>query len=243
MEALTKSFTADTAKSVDSNITGIKSGIMSNMSNMSGKLKSGSIINKIMIIAIAVFIIVMAVGGIVIKKNCSVESANINKKIIEFFTGFGSGMLIYAILDILNIASIPVIMLLSLFLSIYGSILVYSVNHLGANCEKTDLIRELSMGLLGAGIGMLYVALLNVMMTLIKNPLTKGRLIALMSSIFLIIIPSVILNFRQKCKDQSMWVDATKDKNITTGSAVGLTIGSLITIGILISFYYIPPTV
>ena len=73
-----------------------------------------------------------------------------------------------------------------------------------------------------------FLSLLNVMMTLIKNPLTKGRLIALMSSIFLIIIPSVILNFRQKCKDQSMWVDATKDKNITTGSAVGLTIGSLI---------------
>jgi hypothetical protein len=241
MQALTNSLAA-TAKSVNTQVTSNMTDIKNNINSMNAKLKGGTTINKILIIAIAVFIIVMAVGGVVIKKNCSLESANINKKIIEFFTGFGSGMLIYAILDILNIASIPVIMLLSLFLSIYGSILVYSVNHLGANCEKTDLIRELSMGLLGAGIGMLYYASLNVMMNLIKGPITKGRVIALMSSIFLIIIPSVILNFRQKCKKESTWVDATKDKNITTGSAVGLTIGSLITIGILISFRFISST-
>ena len=232
----------DSITNLANNVNTSVSNMKSNVSNMATKFKSGSMINKIIIVIIAVFIILMATGGVVIKKNCSLESADINKKIIEFFMGFGSGMLIYAILDVFNIASLPVILLLSLFLCVYGGILVYSVNHLGVNCEKTDLIRELSMGLLGCGIGMLYYASLNVMMNLIKGPITKGRVIALMSSIFLIIIPSVILNFRQKCKKESTWVDATKDKNITTGSAVGLTIGSLITIGILISFRFISST-
>ena len=223
------------------NINTSVSNMKSSVSNMGAKFKSGSMINKVIIVIIAVFIILMAAGGVVIKKNCSLESADINKKIIEFFMGFGSGMLIYAILDIFNIASLPVILLLSLFLSVYGSILVYSVDHLGDGC-KSNLLRELSMGLLGCGIGMLYYALLNIMMSVVKNPLTKGRLIALFSAIFLIIIPSVIFNMRQKCKNESIWVDSTKDKNISGANIAGFVIGSLITLGILISFWYIPPT-
>ena len=223
------------------NINTSVSNMKSSVSNMGAKFKSGSMINKVIIVIIAVFIILMAAGGVVIKKNCSLESADINKKIIEFFMGFGSGMLIYAILDIFNIASLPVILLLSLFLSVYGSILVYSVDHLGDGC-KSNLLRELSMGLLGCGIGMLYYALLNIMMSVVKNPLTKGRLIALFLAIFLIIIPSVVFNMRQKCKNESTWVDSTKDKQISGANIAGFVIGSLITLGILISFRYIPPT-
>ena len=231
----------DSITNLANNVNTSVSNMKSNVSNMATKFKSGSMINKIIIVIIAVFIILMATGGVVIKKNCSLESADINKKIIEFFMGFGSGMLIYAILDVFNIASLPVILLLSLFLCVYGGILVYSVNHLGVNCEKTDLIRELSMGLLGCGIGMLYYALLNIMMSTVKNPLTKGRFVALFSAIFLIIIPSVIFNMRQKCKNESTWVDSTKDKNISGINIAGFVIGSLITLGILISFWYIPP--
>ena len=223
------------------NINTSVSNMKSSVSNMGAKFKSGSMINKVIIVIIAVFIILMATGGVVIKNNCSLESADINKKIIEFFMGFGSGMLIYAILDIFNIASLPVILLLSLFLSVYGSILVYSVDHLGDGC-KSNLLRELSMGLLGCGIGMLYYALLNIMMSVVKNPLTKGRLIALFTAIFLIIIPSVVFNMRQKCKNESTWVDSTKDKQISGANIAGFVIGSLITLGILISFRYIPPT-
>ena len=223
------------------NINTSVSNMKSSVSNMGAKFKSGSMINKVIIVIIAVFIILMAAGGVVIKKNCSLESADINKKIIEFFMGFGSGMLIYAILDVFNIASLPVILLLSLFLCVYGSILVYSVNHLGDGC-KSNLLRELSMGLLGCGIGMLYYALLNIMMSVVKNPLTKGRFVALFSAIFLIIIPSVIFNMRQKCKNESIWVDSTKDKKISGANIAGFVIGSLITLGILISFWYIPPT-
>jgi hypothetical protein len=134
-----------------------------------------------------------------------------------------------------------VILLISLFLSVYGGILVYSVNHLSVGCES-NLLRELSMGLLGCGIGMLYYALLNIMMSVVKNPLTKGRFVALFSAIFLIIIPSVVFNMRQKCKNESTWVDSIKDKNISGINIAGFVIGSLITLGILISFAYIPPT-
>lgn len=229
------------ANNASANINTSVSNMKSSVSNMGAKFKSGSMINKVIIVIIAVFIILMATGGVVIKKNCSLESADINKKIIEFFMGFGSGMLIYAILDVFNIASLPVILLLSLFLSVYGSILVYSVDNLGDGC-KSNLLRELSMGLLGCGIGMLYYALLNIMMSVVKNPLTKGRLIALFSAIFLIIIPSVIFNMRQKCKNESTWVDSTKDKNISGANIAAFVIGSLITLGILISFWYIPPT-
>jgi len=84
--------------------------------------------------------------------------------------------------------------------------------------------------------------LLNIMMSVVKNPLTKGRFVALFSAIFLIIIPSVIFNMRQKCKNESTWVDSTKDKNISGANIAGFVIGSLITLGILISFWYIPPT-
>jgi hypothetical protein len=228
------------ANNVNTSVNTSVSNMKSSVSNMATKFKSGSMINKIIIVIIAVFIILMAIGGVVIKKNCSLESADINKKIIEFFMGFGSGMLIYAILDVFNIASLPVILLLSLFLSVYGGILVYSVNHLGDGCQN-NLLRELSMGLLGCGIGMLYYALLNIMMSVVKNPLTKGRFVALFSAIFLIIIPSVIFNMRQKCKNESTWVDSTKDKNISGANIAGFVIGSLITLGILISFWYIPP--
>jgi hypothetical protein len=230
--------------SANNSVKNMSASLNTNIANMKGsfnKFKAGSMINKIIIVVIAIFIILMAAGGVSIKKNCSLDSANINKKIIEFFMGFGSGMLIYGILDVFNIVSLPVILIISLFLSVYGAILVYSINHLDAKCESS-LLRELSMGLMGAGIGMLYYALLNMMLSMLKNPLTKGRLIALLTSIFLIVIPSVVFNMRQKCRGESSWVDPQKDKQISSLNIAGFVVGGVVTLGILISFWYIPPT-
>ena len=109
-------------------------------------------------------------------------------------------------------------------------------------CNKNTIGSELSFGILGCGIGIISFAILYNGMFFIKNPITKIRIIALIISIFLITIPSVIINMINKCGDNyNAEVNKNTITSIKTGQIISLVISILVFIGICVSFYFIPP--
>ena len=201
-----------------------------------------SILNKIVILFMAIIIIAVSSSGYYIKKHCTDKNININSSMIEFFMGFGTGLIFYIVFDILKIVSIPIIVILGLFLSVIGSIYVNIYSKMDSKCTEDSMITELSIGILGCGIGIIMFALLYSVLNFVKNPITKSRVVALITSIFLIIIPSIIINMTNKCSNYDDSVNENTVKSIKIAQIVSLVLSILVFIGICISFIYIAPT-
>ena len=109
-------------------------------------------------------------------------------------------------------------------------------------CKKDTLGSELSFGLLGCGIGILTFVILYNGLGFIKIVSLKWRIMALIFAIFLIVIPSIIINMINKCGDNyENDVDKNKISSIKTGQIVSLVISIIVFIAICVSFYFIPP--
>jgi len=210
-----------------------------------GKLSSiggGSTIDKLIIAVLAILIIIISSTGYYVKKYCKEESIGINSSMIQFFMGFGTGLIFYLIFNVLKIVSVPIIIILGLFLSIIGSIYVNIYSKTTKECKKDTIGPELSFGMLGCGIGILTFVILYNGLGFIKGPTLKMRIIALIFTVFLIVIPSIIINMINKCGDNyADDVDNNKIKSIKTAQIVSLVLSILIFIGICVSFYFIPP--
>ena len=202
----------------------------------------GTIIDKIFIMVLAVIIIAVSASGYYTKQHCLEKGISINSNMIEFFVGFGTGLIFYIIFDLLKIISVPIIIILGLFLSIIGGIYANIYTTMNADCVKNTIGPELSFGILGCGIGILTFAILYNGLGFIKNPVTKIRIVGLIVTIFLITIPSIIINMINKCGDNyDSDVDKDKIKSVKTAQIVSLVISILVFIGICVSFYFIPP--
>jgi len=239
----TGSTTADKGATIASKIS--TSGIIteSNLKKINTQKISGniSILNKVFILFMAIIIIAVSSSGYYIKKHCTDKNININSSMIEFFMGFGTGLIFYIIFDILKIVSIPIILILGLFLSVVGSMYVNIYSKMDTKCTEDSMISELSIGILGCGIGIIMFALLYTALNVVKNPLTRIRFVALITSIFLIIIPSIIINMTNKCTDYDESVNIDTIKSIKISQIVSLILSILLFVGICISFYFIPP--
>ena len=202
----------------------------------------GTIIDKIFIMTLAIIIIAVSASGYYTKQHCLEKGISINSSMIEFFVGFGTGLIFYIIFDLLKIISVPIIIILGLFLSIIGGIYANIYTTMNPDCVKNTIGPELSFGILGCGVGILTFAILYNGLGFIKNPVTKIRIVGLIVTIFLITIPSIIINMINKCGDNyDSDVDKDKIKSVKTAQIVSLVISILVFIGICVSFYFIPP--
>lgn len=198
-------------------------------------------VNKLFILLLGVIIIVVSSSGYYTKKHCLDKKIAINSRIVEFFMGFGVGLIFYILCDLLKIVSVPIIIILGLFLTVIGSVFINVYGKMKPECTEDTIGPELSMGLLGCGIGIITFALLYNGLNFIKNPLTKIRIIALITSIFIIIIPSVIINMINKCDKYDSDTEMEKIKSRKTFQIISLVLSILVFIGISVSFYFIPP--
>ena len=215
----------------------------SNLTKINPQKISGnvSIFNKVFVLFMAIIIIAVSSSGYYIKKHCTDKNININSSMIEFFMGFGTGLIFYIFFDMLKILSIPIIIILGLFLSVIGSIYVNIYTKMDTKCTENSMITELSIGILGCGIGIITFALLYTALNFVKNPLTRIRFVALITSVFLIIIPSIIINMTNKCTDYDESVNKDTVKSVKISQIVSLVLSILLFVGICISFYFIPP--
>ena len=201
----------------------------------------GTILVKLVILVLAILIIVISSSGYYIKKYCKEESISINSSMIQFFMGFGTGLIFYLIFDALKIVRVPIIIMLGLFLSVLGGIYVNMYSKMSAECKKDTIGQELSFGMLGCGIGILTFVLMYSGLRFIPSKTLKWRIMALIFTIFLIIIPSIIINMINKCGDNyEKNVDNNKIKSIKTGQIVSLVLSIIVIIGICVSFYFYP---
>ena len=200
------------------------------------------IANKIFLLFLGIIIIVISSSGYYTKKHC-LENTKIaiNSRMVEFFMGFGTGLIFYILCDLLKIVSVPIIIILGIFLSIVGSVYSNLFDKMKPECLDNTMGFELSMGLLGCGIGIITFALLYKALIFIKNPLTKIRIISLITSIFIIIIPSIIINMINKCDNYDTETDMEEIKTRKTTQIVILVLSILVFIGICVSFYFLPP--
>lgn len=229
--------------SADSSITdtlNTKGSSFSKLPNVS--VGKGSIINKLVIIVLAILIIIISSSGYYVKKYCKEESISINSSMIQFFMGFGTGLIFYVIFDLLKIISVPIIIILGLFLSIIGSIYVNIYSKMSKECKKDTVGPELSFGMLGCGIGIITFVILYNSLRFITIQSLKWRIIALIFTIFLIVIPSIIINMVNKCGDNyENDVDKNKISSVKKGQIASLVLSILIFIAICVSFYFYPP--
>ena len=97
------------------------------------------------------------------------------------------------------------------------------------------------MGLLWSGIGIITFAILYALLRKFTHSGDlKYRIIALVISIILIIIPSVNINMINKCDNYETDTDKHRIERDKTGQIIGLVIGVLLFLGICISFKAIP---
>ena len=257
----TTDVSGDVSNAVSDVVSGVVSGVVTNSQILNATnevLKSGgniknifntkkvsgtvSILNKIVILFMAIIIIAVSSSGYYIKKHCTDKNININSSMIEFFMGFGTGLIFYIVFDMLKIVSIPIIVILGLFLSVIGSIYVNIYSKMDTKCTEDSMITELSIGILGCGIGIIMFALLYTVLNFVENPITKTRVVALITSIFLIIIPSIIINMTNKCSNYDDSVNENTVKSVKISQIVSLVLSILVFVGICISFIYIAPT-
>ena len=199
----------------------------------------GTIFLKLVIAVLAILIIVISYSGYYVKKYCKEESIDNNSNMIQFFIGFGTGLLFYLIFDVLKIIKVPIIIILGLFLSILGSIYVNIYSKTSKECKKDTIGPELSFGMLGCGIGILTFVIMYNGLNFIPNQTLKWKIMALIFTVFLVIIPSIIINMVNKCGDNyEKNVDKSKINSIKTGQIVSLVISTLIFIAICASFYF-----
>lgn len=223
----------------------VGSNITETLGSPLGKIPSvggGTIIDKIVIVVLAILIIIVSSSGYYVKKYCKEESIGINSSMIEFFMGFGTGLLFYMIFNVLKIVSVPIIIIFGLFLSVIGSIYVNIYSKMSTECKKDTIGPELSFGMLGCGIGILTFVILYNSLGFIKIQSLKWRIIGIIFTIFLIVIPSIIINMINKCGD-NYEKDADKSKigSIKTAQIVSLVLSILIIIAIGVSFIFYPP--
>ena len=201
----------------------------------------GTILIKLVILVLAILIIVISSSGYYIKKYCKEESISINSSMIQFFMGFGTGLIFYLIFDVLKIVRVPIIIMLGLFLSVIGGIYVNMYSKMSTECKKDTIGQELSFGMLGCGIGILTFVLLYNSLAFITIDSLKWRIMAIIFTIFLIIIPSIIINMINKCgNNYESNIDNSKVKSIKTGQIVSLVLSIVVIIGIGVSFYFKP---
>ena len=210
-----------------------------------GKLPSiegkGTILVKLVILVLAILIIVISSSGYYVKKYCKEESIGINSSMVQFFMGFGTGLLFYLVFDVLKIVTVPIIIILGLFLSVIGGIYVNIYSKMATECKKDTIGSELSFGMLGCGIGILTFVILYNALRFIPTDTLRWRIIGLIFTIFLIIIPSIIINMINKCGDNyENDADKNKIKSIKTGQIVSLVISIIVIIAICASFYFYP---
>jgi len=228
--------------SVDSNITETLGSKVSPFGKIG--VGGGTIIDKLVIAVLAILIIIISSTGYYVKKYCKEESISINSSMIQFFMGFGTGLLFYLIFNVLKIVSVPIIIILGLFLSVIGSIYVNIYSKMTTECKKDTIGPELSFGMLGCGIGILTFVILYNGLGFIKIESLKWRIIGIIFTIFLIVIPSIIINMINKCGDNyENDVDKNKISSIKTAQIVSLVLSILIFIAIGVSFYFYPPVV
>jgi hypothetical protein len=214
-----------------------KKSLFNKIPNIRGEIDSrGSILNKLFLLFLGIIIIAVSSSGYYVKKHCTDPSIKINSTIVEFFMGFGTGLIFYIVFDILKIVSDPIIVIFGLFLSVIGSIYINVYNKMGPECTENTIGPELSIGILGCGIGIITFALLYTVLNFLKNPIIKMQIISLITTIFLIIIPSIIINMTNKCSQYDDNVDQKTLSSLKTGQIITLVIGLLIFVGICISF-------
>lgn len=204
----------------------------------------GTILVKLFIAVLAILIIVISSSGYYVKKYCKEESIGINVNMIQFFMGFGTGLLFYLIFDVLKIIKVPIIIILGLFLSVLGGIYVNIYSKMSTECKKDTIGPELSFGMLGCGIGILTFVIMYNGLSFIPSKTLKWRIMAIIFTVFLIVIPSIIINMVNKCGDNyENNSDKSKISSIKTGQIVSLVLSIITIIAICVSFYFYPPVV
>ena len=232
---------AQSVPNVSSNITDT---LNKKGSGFSIGVEKGTILVKLVIAVLAILIIVISSSGYYVKKFCKEESIGININIIQFFMGFGTGLLFYLIFDVLKIIKVPIIIILGLFLSVLGGIYVNIYSKMSIECKKETIGPELSFGMLGCGIGILTFLIMYNGLSFIQIKTLKWRIMALIFTVFLIVIPSIITNMVNKCGDNyEKNVDKSKISSIKTGQIVSLVLSIIFFIAICVSFYFYPPVV
>jgi len=223
--------------------TGTNTSLMNKINNMKGTVTGGkvSILNKLFIVLLGIIIIAVSSSGYYVKKHCGDKNITINSSMVEFFMGFGTGLLFYVIFDTLKIVSVPIIIILGLFLSVIGGMYINIYNRMNTECTENSMAPELSIGILGCGIGIITFALLYTILNFLKNPVTRIRIVALITCTFLIIIPSIIINMINKCSAYDDSVDQKTISSHKTAQIVSLVLSLLAFVGICVSFYFIPP--
>lgn len=224
--------------------TGTNTSLMNKITNMKDNVLGGKvfILNKLFILLLSIIIIAVSSSGYYVKKHCTDKNIAINSSMVEFFMGFGTGILFYAFFDMIKIVSIPIIVIFGLFLCVIGGMYINIYNKMNTECTENSMAPELSIGILGCGIGIITFALLYNGLNFVKNPLTRIRVVALITCVFLIIIPSIIINMTNKCSQYEDSVDQKTISSHKTGQIVSLVLSLLALVGICVSFYFVPPT-
>ena len=225
--------------------TGANTSLMNKITNMKDNVLGSkvSILNKLFILLLSILIIVLSSSGYYVKKHCTDKNIAINSIMVEFFMGFGTGLLFYAIFDMIKIVSVPIIVIFGLFLCVIGGMYINIYNKMNTECTENSMAPEISIGILGCGVGIISFALLYNGLNFVKNPLTRIRVVALITCVFLIIIPSIIINMTNKCSQYEDSVDQKTISSHKTGQIVSLVLSLLTLVGICVSFYFIPPTI
>lgn len=204
----------------------------------------GNIKSEFVLISIACIIMIISSFGYSIKSKC--ESNDINPNVVltvRGFMGIGTGIILYSFLWMLKLANGPIIIMLALLLITIGSINMYSYNKLSDECKATaELSADLSVGLIGTGIGMIihllaynginHIFSLN---TTLNSGLNKFRYLTMVICVISIIVSSLVINMANSCSKIKEGESISAQKN---GAVGGLVIFILVFIGILISFKY-----
>jgi hypothetical protein len=194
---------------------------------------------------LSILIIVVSSSGYYTKKHClENKKIYINSRMVEFFMGFGTGLMIYTLCVLVsgNTAISAILIIVGLFLSIIGSVFISSYDKMKPDCIEDTTGPELSMGLLGSGIGIITFSILYGLLTRsTKSSDLKYRILALVISIILIIIPSVNINMINKCDKYETDTDMHRIGTEKTVQGIALGIGVLLFLGICISFKVRPP--
>lgn len=202
-----------------------------------GKFDIKSIGTQLSLVATSILIIIISAIGTSIMEKCVEPSSPpaFNRKALSTGVGIGCGMLASIILDMVikmfpsmgpGIMSVA----FSAVLIITGSVMV------SANMTNTAK-DKFSYGVLGAGIGYIIASAFMFASTIIKNPLTLLRVEAILVSGIAVFMGSTSLNTYYKCGGQT---DGKKTN--LTWSWVFTVISSLILVGIIASFIFLPPT-
>lgn len=194
----------------------------------------------LMVFIIGILTIVVGSLSMQIYNDCppTTSSSNIfaNKLGTTFAIGFGIGICLFALFHFLfkYTSNLPII-LISLILIAIPSWNIHNIDNLKTNCSVANVDSQLDYALvmLGAGIGMM----LGMIMTVLPmRALLKIRIFSVLLTMIMIVFSIIGINTYQKCDKP------TKSKTPLTGLGVILGLSLLIFVGVLVSFYFVPPS-